>query len=147
MTFTTSDQEQPNQGSEGLDCLRKFALGAHAHHTRRKSLQAIRHMGWLSILSMLVAATVAAQDKPDFSGRWILETSVPAGPDVARSLTVRQTVVRTNVYGAPNVWPGDTTGISTLSPTEVAVTWGSAVMIGGQPKSQIFAAVLDFEMP
>ncbi|PYR59954.1 MAG: hypothetical protein DMF91_13455 [Acidobacteria bacterium] len=101
MTFTTSDQEQPNQASEGLDCLRKFALGAHAHHTRRKSLQAIRHMGRLSILSMLVAATVVAQDKPDFSGRWIRETSAGAGPDDARALTVRQPVVRTNVYGTP----------------------------------------------
>jgi hypothetical protein len=44
---------------------------------------------------------VSAQDKPDFSGRWILETSAGAGPDVARSLTVHQPVVRTNVYGAP----------------------------------------------
>lgn len=61
----------------------------------------MRHKGWLSILSMLVAATVAAQDKPDFSGRWILETSAGASRDVARSLTVRQPVVRTNVYGAP----------------------------------------------
>jgi hypothetical protein len=61
----------------------------------------MRHKGWLSILSMLIAATVAAQDKPDFSGRWILETSAGAGPDVARSLTVRQSIVRTNVYGAP----------------------------------------------
>jgi hypothetical protein len=60
-----------------------------------------RHTGWLSILAMLVAATVAAQDKPDFSGRWILETSAGAGPDGARALTVRQPVVRTNVYGAP----------------------------------------------
>jgi hypothetical protein len=63
----------------------------------------MRHNGWLSILSMLVAATAAAQDKPDFSGRWILETSVGAGPDVARSLTVRQPVVRTNAYGAPRL--------------------------------------------
>jgi hypothetical protein len=61
----------------------------------------MRHTGWLSILSMFVAATVAAQDKPDFSGRWILESPADAGPDVARSLTVRQLVVRTNVYGAP----------------------------------------------
>ena len=61
----------------------------------------MRHKGWLSILSMLVAATVVAQDKPDFSGRWILETSAGAGPDGARALTVRQPVVRTNVYGAP----------------------------------------------
>ena len=55
----------------------------------------------MSILSMLVAASVTGQDKPDFSGRWILENSSGAGPDVARSLTVRQPVVRTNVYGAP----------------------------------------------
>ena len=61
----------------------------------------MRHRGWLSILLMFVAATVAAQDKPDFSGRWILETSAGAGPAVARSLTVRQLVVRTNVYGDP----------------------------------------------
>ena len=55
-------------------------------------------------------------------------------------------LVSSNVLGAPAVWPGDTTGISTLSPTEVVVSWGSAVPIGGQPKSQIFAAVLDFRL-
>ncbi len=53
-------------------------------------------------------------------------------------------LVSQNIWGAGAVWPGDTTGIWTLSPTEVVVTWGSAVAIGGQPKSQIFAAVLDF---
>jgi hypothetical protein len=61
----------------------------------------MRHKIWLLTLSMLVAATVAAQDKPDFSGRWILESAAGAGPDVARSLRVRQPVVRTNVFGAP----------------------------------------------
>jgi hypothetical protein len=61
----------------------------------------MRHNSWLSILPMLVAATVAAQDNPDFAGRWVLETSADAGPDVALFLTVRQPVVRTNVYGAP----------------------------------------------
>ena len=61
----------------------------------------MRQAGRLSILLMLVAATAAAQDQPDFSGRWILETSAGAGPDVAQSLTVRQPVVRTNAFGAP----------------------------------------------
>ncbi len=56
-------------------------------------------------------------------------------------------LVSGQVWGAPAVWPGDTTGISTLSATEVIVTWGSAVTITGQPKSQIFAAVLDFRSP
>jgi hypothetical protein len=51
------------------------------------------------------------------------------------------------VWGAPAVWPGDTTGISTLSATEVVVSWGGAVLIHGQPKSQMFAAVLDFRLP
>ena len=54
-------------------------------------------------------------------------------------------LVSQGIYGALNVWPGDTTGISTLSPTQVVVTWGSAVPVGGQPKSQIFAAVLTFQ--
>jgi hypothetical protein len=56
---------------------------------------------WLSILSMFVAASVAAQDTPDFSGQWNLETSADADPAVAQSLTVRQHAVRTNVYGDP----------------------------------------------
>ena len=61
----------------------------------------IRHKGWLAIPSMLVAAAVAVQDKPDFSGHWVLAPSPGSGPDVARSLTVRQSIARTNVYGAP----------------------------------------------
>src|SRR5947209_6190716 len=60
----------------------------------------MRHMGRSSILAMLVAATVAAQDKPDFSGRWILETSASASPDGARAAKFLQPVVRTSVYGA-----------------------------------------------
>lgn len=56
-------------------------------------------------------------------------------------------LVSTNAWGALDVWPGDTTGISTLSPTRVVVTWGNPVAIHGQPKSQIFAAVLDFAFP
>ena len=55
----------------------------------------------LPMLAILLAATVTAQDQPDFSGRWVLDASVAADPDVARSLTVRQPIVRTNVHGAP----------------------------------------------
>ncbi len=55
-------------------------------------------------------------------------------------------LVSQNIWGAGAVWPGDTTGIWALSATRVVVTWGSAVAIGGQPKSQIFAAVLDFRL-
>jgi hypothetical protein len=53
------------------------------------------------ILVMLVAVTLAAQDKPDFSGRWVLVSSEQSGPDIPRALSVRQSVVRTNVRGEP----------------------------------------------
>jgi hypothetical protein len=61
----------------------------------------MRRLGLLSILSILVADPVEAQDKPDFSGHWVLATSAGSGPDVAQSLTVRQPIVRTDVFGAP----------------------------------------------
>ena len=40
----------------------------------------------LAALSMLIAATTAAQDKPDFSGTWVLADSLSASPDAARKL-------------------------------------------------------------
>ncbi len=50
------------------------------------------------------------------------------------------------LFGAPPVWPGDTVGISTLSPTVLAVSWGSGVPVRGQPKSQIFETTLTFTL-
>jgi hypothetical protein len=44
-----------------------------------------------------------------------------------------------SLFGDPSVWPGDTTGMSTLSPTSVVLSWGSATPQGGK-KSDIFAA-------
>src|SRR5438105_9408417 len=38
---------------------------------------------------------LAAQDKPDFSGSWILESGSP-GADIPQALSVSQSVVRTN---------------------------------------------------
>jgi hypothetical protein len=43
----------------------------------------------------------AASDQPDFSGRWILDPRIAAGPDVARTLIVRQVLRRTNFRGDP----------------------------------------------
>ena len=60
-----------------------------------------RHLAWLSLLSIALSVTIAAQDKPDFSGRWVLAGSAHSDSDVAQSLTVRQPIARTNVFGAP----------------------------------------------
>ncbi len=48
-------------------------------------------------VALIVLATVTsfAQDKPDFSGRWILDPPRESGPDIASALTVRQARVRT----------------------------------------------------
>jgi hypothetical protein len=42
-------------------------------------------------------------------------------------------------FGDPAVWPGDTFGISTLSPNQVVLSWGSATPFSGK-KADIFAA-------
>lgn len=44
-------------------------------------------------------------------------------------------------FGDPNVWPGDTFGISTLSPTQVVLSWGSAVATVSK-KSDIWATTV-----
>lgn len=48
--------------------------------------------------------------------------------------------------GDVSVWPGDTTGISTLSDSRVVMSWGSAVPINNQPRSQIFTSIVDFQL-
>ena len=53
------------------------------------------------VLSLVIGATLAAQDKPDFSGRWILEAPTQIAPDIPGVLAVRQSLVRTTVGGDP----------------------------------------------
>jgi hypothetical protein len=42
-------------------------------------------------------------------------------------------------FGDPSVWPGDTTGISALSPSQLVLSWGSATPSSGK-KSDIFVS-------
>jgi hypothetical protein len=49
-------------------------------------------------------------------------------------------------YGDPAVWPGDTFGISTLSPTEVALSWGSDTPTSGG-HSDIYATNVSVSGP
>ena len=53
----------------------------------------------LVVLPLVVGVPVAAQDQPDFSGRWMLESPSQTAPDIPRALSVRQLLVRTNVRG------------------------------------------------
>lgn len=53
------------------------------------------------ILLLLAALALVAQDKPDFSGRWVLVASAQPGPETPRAMTVRQPLGRTNVRGEP----------------------------------------------
>lgn len=48
--------------------------------------------------------------------------------------------------GDVSVWPGDTTGISTLSDSKVVLSWGSGILINNQPKAQIFASLVEFQL-
>jgi hypothetical protein len=52
-------------------------------------------------LSMLLGAFAQAQDGIDFTGRWILDSPSPASAQAPRALSVRQSLVTTNVRGEP----------------------------------------------
>jgi hypothetical protein len=49
-------------------------------------------------------------------------------------------------FGDPNVWPGDTTGISALGPSNVVLSWGSATS-SSKDKSDIFATNVGVQLP
>jgi hypothetical protein len=52
-------------------------------------------------LALVFVTPQAAQDKPDFSGHWILESQWQPTADIPRALSVHQSLVQTNVYGQP----------------------------------------------
>jgi hypothetical protein len=45
------------------------------------------------------AAPLAAQDKPDFSGSWVLESGAQPVGDIPQALSISQLLARTNVRG------------------------------------------------
>jgi hypothetical protein len=56
---------------------------------------------WSVALIMLATGGFAAQDKPDFSGRWVLASPRQSAPDIPLALSIRQTLVRTTIRGDP----------------------------------------------
>jgi len=64
----------------------------------------VSHTCWIQItlsVVLLMVARVAAQGKPDFTGHWVLQEPLQAASDVPSTISVRQTLVRTNVRGEP----------------------------------------------
>jgi hypothetical protein len=61
----------------------------------------MRRAGLPFALAFAVAAPVAAQDAPDFSGQWVLVAAERPDPGVPSSLTVRRLVTGSNASGAP----------------------------------------------
>ena len=53
------------------------------------------------ILTWAVAPAISAQDKPDFSGDWILVSPVNGASNAPRTTTVRQSFKRESVKGTP----------------------------------------------
>jgi hypothetical protein len=49
-------------------------------------------------------------------------------------------------FGRPRVWPGDTFGISTLTPGEVILSWGSAIR-SSRGNAEIFAVPVTVTLP
>lgn len=56
---------------------------------------------WIVFLAVLCGGPSPAQDRPDFTGRWILDSPSQATPDVPTALSVRQPLVDRNVRGVP----------------------------------------------
>ena len=54
---------------------------------------------WSILLIMLATLGAAAQDKPDFSGRWVLYTPQQSDGEIPLVLSVHQSLVTTTVRG------------------------------------------------
>jgi len=56
---------------------------------------------WFVVMAVSMTARLAAQDTPDFSGHWVLESASQSAADIPQTLSVSQSLVRTNVRGEP----------------------------------------------
>jgi hypothetical protein len=87
----------------------------------------IAYVSWLSNSSGAYAEYLRAFST---TGGWLSALPVQVSPEFGDSL----------------VWPGDTTGISVLSATQVVLSWGSTTPSTGK-KSEIFAADVGVQLP
>ena len=58
-------------------------------------------VSYVIAVAVSVVVPLMAQDTPDFSGQWALESASPSAADIPRTLSVTMSIVRTNVRGEP----------------------------------------------
>jgi hypothetical protein len=69
--------------------------------TNMKRSRLLHTVPWLIVVAVSAVVPLLAQDTPDFSGHWALESPSPSAADIPRALSVTMSLVRTNVRGEP----------------------------------------------
>jgi hypothetical protein len=69
--------------------------------TNMKRGRFVHTVPWLIVVTVSAVVPLLAQDAPDFSGHWALESASPSAADIPRALWVAMSLVRTNVRGEP----------------------------------------------
>ena len=78
-----------------------IGLSQSVVHDQRSESRPMRMLFASCILAWSVAPAISAQDKPDFSGDWILVSPVNGASNAPRTMTVRQSFKRESVKGTP----------------------------------------------
>jgi hypothetical protein len=95
------------------------------------------YVSWLSTASPFTGGLTAGY------AQYLQRYAINGGSLTATSPIIQ---VSAGIYGDPNTWPGDTTGLSTTtSLNQVALSWGSGVPSNNnQFKSEIFSSIVSF---
>jgi hypothetical protein len=100
---------------------------------------AARGRMWIGpcIVLALLAASTAAQERPDFSGEWVLVTTTNSALGSAPELTVRQSFHRTSVFGVPMDVPFVTLTLERHFPTGSRSETYNVGAIGGTVAGEV----------
>lgn len=83
------------------------------------------------ILAWSVAPAISAQDKPDFSGQWVLVSPINGAANAARTMTVRESFKRESVNGTPMDFPLITLAVERRSDSGVHSEVYTVGTVGG----------------
>ena len=94
------------------------------------------YVSWLS-----TASPFTGKMNPGYA-EYLQRFAIRGGSLAATSKIIQ---VSGSIYGDPNTWPGDTTGLSTYtSLNQVVLSWGSGYPVTNNSKSEIFSSVVTF---